>query len=49
MNRNKNLLILYDLLKKLSKFSNAQKNVFRAFCFQLGFPKLVRINLVWTI
>ena len=28
MNRNKNLLILYYLWKKLSKFSNAQKNVF---------------------
>ena len=34
MNRNKNLLILYHLWKKLSKFSNAQKKVFHAFCFQ---------------
>ena len=34
MNRNKNLLILYYLWKKLSKFSNAQKKVFLIF-FQL--------------
>ena len=37
MNRNKYLLILYYLWKKLSKFSNAQKNVFRAFSLQLRF------------
>ena len=35
MNRNKNLLILYYLWKKLFKFSNAQKKVFHAFCFQI--------------
>ena len=35
MNKNKNLLILYYLLKKLSKFSDAQKKVFHAFSFQL--------------
>ena len=35
MNRNKNLLILYYLWKKFSKFSNAQKKVFNAFSFQL--------------
>ena len=35
MNRNKSLLILYYLWKKLSKFSDAQKKVFHAFSFQL--------------
>ena len=35
MNKNKNLLILYYLWKKLSKFSDAQKKVFHAFSFQL--------------
>ena len=35
MNRNKNLLILYHLWKKFSKFSNAQKKIFNAFSFQL--------------
>ena len=35
MNKNKNLLILYYLWKKLSKFSNAQKKLFHAFSFQL--------------
>ena len=37
INRNKNLLILYYLLKKLSKFSNAQKK----------FSMLFLFNLVW--
>ena len=36
-NRNKNLLILYYLWKKLSKFSNSLENVFQAFSFQLCF------------
>ena len=35
MKRNKDLLILHYLRKKLSKFSNAQKKVFQAFSFQL--------------
>ena len=35
MNRNKNLLILYYLKKKLSNFSNAHKKVFHALSFQL--------------
>ena len=35
MNRNKNLLILYYLWKKLFKFSNALKKVFHALPFQL--------------
>ena len=35
MNKNKNLLILYYLWKKLSKFSSERKKVFHAFSFQL--------------
>ena len=35
INRNKNLLILYNLWKKLSKFSIAQKKILHAFSFQL--------------
>ena len=34
MDRNKNLLILYYLWEKLSKFSNAQKKVSHVFSFQ---------------
>ena len=35
MNRNKNLLMIYYLWKKLPKFSSALKKVFHAFSFQL--------------
>ena len=49
INRNKNLLILYYLLKKLSKFSNAQKKFSMLFLFNLVWHFLFMFHFVKLI